>query len=245
MNTPLATPISHQSSERLLSGQLARAGVLIWNDVTDEGRDDFYRWHTDEHMPERMSITGFIRARRYANPGQSPQWFTLYEARSVDVLTSTEYLARLNNPTPATTSTLKHFRRTARSVCTLQRAHGLGVGGYLVVVRFDAVGAVEMGEALSDVGNLLARIDAMLGVVASSLYRGDQGASLIDTAESQTRAFDVAVMTLVVDVTHEEAAKAVFVAIREHEWSGRGLKPRAEPGIYQLEICMNEGVKNT
>ena len=29
------------------------AVVAIWNDITDEGRANFYEWHNREHMPER------------------------------------------------------------------------------------------------------------------------------------------------------------------------------------------------
>ena len=43
-----------------LSGEGA---ICIWNDITDEGRDEFYAWHLAEHMPERVGIPGFLRGR--------------------------------------------------------------------------------------------------------------------------------------------------------------------------------------
>ena len=84
--------------QRTLPSGIASAGVLIWNEVTPEGRSAFYQWHNSEHMPERMSIPGFIRGRRYASDGAITQWFTLYEAASLDVLVSPAYLDRLNHP---------------------------------------------------------------------------------------------------------------------------------------------------
>lgn len=64
---------------------IGKAAILIWNDIAPEAIDDFYAWHNGEHMPERLSIPGFLRGRRYLRAeGTSPQaYFTLYEtARS-------------------------------------------------------------------------------------------------------------------------------------------------------------------
>jgi len=34
---------------------LLGSGVIaIWNDITDEGRANFYEWHDREHIPERV-----------------------------------------------------------------------------------------------------------------------------------------------------------------------------------------------
>src|SRR5690348_577522 len=82
---------------------MGRAAVLIWNDVAPEGRVQFYEWHDREHMPERLSLPGFLRGRRYARAGHSPEWLTIYEAVDVSALVSPAYLARLNAPTVATT----------------------------------------------------------------------------------------------------------------------------------------------
>ncbi len=102
---------------------LGNAAVLIWNDVAPEGRDQFYRWHDREHIPERLALPGFLRGRRLACTGHSPEWLTIYEADDLDVLTSPEYLARLNAPTPATTATLQALsQHVARDL--FDPAHG-------------------------------------------------------------------------------------------------------------------------
>jgi hypothetical protein len=43
------------------SGQ---AAVAIWCDVAPEARAQFDDWHAHEHMPERLSIPGFLRGSR-------------------------------------------------------------------------------------------------------------------------------------------------------------------------------------
>ena len=46
----------------MLAGE---AVIATWNGITPEGRDEFYAWHIQEHIPERVGIPGFRRGRRY------------------------------------------------------------------------------------------------------------------------------------------------------------------------------------
>jgi len=223
---------------RRLQGGISTAGVLIWNDVAAEGREAFYRWHNSEHMPERMAIPGFIRGRRYASDSASPQWFTLYEATSLDVLVSPAYLERLNNPTPATRETLQFFRNTARSVCHLQRAAGTAVGGYAMVLRFDGSDESPLSQlAQEQAVSALMAVEALAGVVSTSLYRAELSARQIATAESKTRALDVPRLTLLVEVSHKSAAEQCLSVIKGFNWSACGLSLRQEQGLYRLEVC--------
>ena len=50
-----------------------RGAVAIWHDIAPEGRDAFYAWHGNEHMPERLAIPGFLRGRRYAAIEGAPE----------------------------------------------------------------------------------------------------------------------------------------------------------------------------
>jgi hypothetical protein len=221
----------------LLSGTTT-AAVLIWNDVTEDGREAFYAWHDGEHMPERMGIPGFVRGRRYAHPGRSPEWFTVYEASSLDVLVSPAYLERLNNPTAGTRETLKYFRNTARSVCRLQSATGIAAGGYAVVFRADCrdlAAAMPAAEAIA--GGAMRELSVLNGVVSTSVYLADLQGSFISTAESSTRQFDVPPLTLVVETSHREAATTVMRGLDAHDWDALGLRPREGAALYQLEVC--------
>ena len=56
---------------------LGQGVVVVWNDVAQEGRDQFYAWHDKQHMPERLELPGFRRGRRFASPGHSPEWLTM------------------------------------------------------------------------------------------------------------------------------------------------------------------------
>jgi hypothetical protein len=226
------------NKHRRLQGGIATAGVLIWNEVTAEGQQAFYRWHNSEHMPERMAIPGFIRGRRYASDSASPQWFTLYEAASLDVLVSPAYLERLNNPTPATQETLQFFKNTARSVCLLQRAAGTAVGGYAMVLRFDGRDESTLNQlAHAQAVRALEAVEAVAGVVSTSLYGAELSASQIATAESKTRALDVPNLTLLVEVSHKKAAEHCLRLIKDFNWLKCGLSLRQENALYGLEVC--------
>ena len=41
-----------------------KGAIIIWNDITPEGRDEFYDWHLHEHIPERLGVPGFRRGSR-------------------------------------------------------------------------------------------------------------------------------------------------------------------------------------
>jgi len=80
--------------------------------------EEFNAWYDDEHMAERLAITGFRSARRWiaeVPPGQG-RYLATYELDSPAVLTSAEYLARFEGATPWTRRCLGKavvFRRWA------------------------------------------------------------------------------------------------------------------------------------
>jgi hypothetical protein len=219
-------------------GALLGAGaVLVWNDVSDDGRREFYEWHDKEHIPERLAIPGFRRGRRYINSGHTPEWFTMYEADDLGVVTSPKYLERLNAPTPATQRTLKYFRNTSRAVCRMACSMGSSSGGHMLTMRLDAPNA--RGDALCRLvaDNLFPRALKLPGVVACHLYAADQSASHADTTESRTRKFDVPSWVLLVEVTAVWAEKEARHMIDGPELAGLGVHVRDGAAIYTLEIC--------
>lgn len=69
----------------------ARALLLVMMDIDPEHEADFNRWYEEEHLPERMSIPGFLSARRYRAVVGEPKYLALYELESTDVLESERY----------------------------------------------------------------------------------------------------------------------------------------------------------
>jgi hypothetical protein len=82
---------------------LAGSGAMIlFYDIASDAIDDHDDWHTHEHIPERLSIPGFLRASRWTVSAGGPRYLVIYEVADVQVLSAAPYLERLNNPTPLT-----------------------------------------------------------------------------------------------------------------------------------------------
>ena len=216
---------------------MGQGAVLIWNDIADEGRDDFYEWHDKEHVPERLAIPGFRRGRRFIKRSHSPEWFTMYEADDLSVVTSPAYLARLNAPTPATKRTLQYFRNTSRAVCRIVHSVGGSTGGHVLALRLNVPG--ERGEALSRYISREAfpRAMSFTGVIACHLFLADENASHIATAESSTRSLDVPPWVVLCETTTSAAGDRTKRLFENGELDRLGIGIRGDAATYALEIC--------
>ena len=115
--------------------------MLLSFDVAAEAVAEHDRWHTQEHLPERLSIPGFLRGTRWVADRQEPgvpRYMVLYEVASLATLTSQPYLKRLNNPTPWTTRVMPHYRGMRRGFCAVLGSFGFGTGHAGALVRFKA-----------------------------------------------------------------------------------------------------------
>jgi len=137
---------------------LGKAAVTIWCDVSPEVREEFDDWHAHEHMPERLSIPGFLRGSRWV--GDDGRYFMLYETQSEATLTGAPYLERLNNPTPWSRKMMPHHRNMVRGLCRVEASFGGALGQALLTVRFS-------GESKLDLAALASR----KGLVSAHLLR--------------------------------------------------------------------------
>lgn len=169
----------------MLAGEGA---VAIWNDIAEAGRAQFYAWHLHEHMPERVGIPGFLRGRRYraADKATQPEFFTLYETLTFQVIQGTDYLARLNEPTEWTRAATSHFQATTRSLTRVVASHGVGSGGALLTVRFDIPEDAQQ-VAVPSLTSALEAAARLPRISGAHLLCSDAGTSGQSTAESKGR----------------------------------------------------------
>ncbi len=217
---------------------LAGGGAIcIWNDITDEGRDEFYAWHLTEHMPERVAVPGFRRGRRYIalDTASQPEFFTLYETADTDVLTSPAYLARLNAPTTWTKKATQGFRKTSRALTRVHTSLGPGSGGILGTLRF-AVTAGREAQATDLVSTrALPAAAAMPQISGAHLCVTNREASAEKTAESRGRPDILSApdWVVLVEGCNEAPVRAAMSAI------ATALAPlldgSPETGFYRLE----------
>ena len=114
----------------------ARAFLAIWHNLEPGTERDFDRWHTYEHMPERVGVPGFRQARRYMNWDlASHVCFTMYEGAHLETFRSPGYLARLNDPTPWSRRIGATQTDFLRGAFELDTTVGNGIGGAMGTFR--------------------------------------------------------------------------------------------------------------
>lgn len=122
------------------------AALLVWGEIPADRTnclDGLNNWWTNEHLPERLALPGFHRARRYAHRDQSSgeqHYLTLYEVDSPKTLTSEAYLAKLNAPTSGTQKYLPLLSGMKRAGCDV-------LGSY-VRLELEDCGGVTGGHLL-------------------------------------------------------------------------------------------------
>lgn len=209
--------------------------ICIWNDITDEGRDEFYAWHLTEHMPERVGIPGFLRGRRcIAVEGDTtPEFFTLYETASPDILVGRDYQERLEHPTPWTTRATAAFRNTSRALTRVRASFGAGPGGIVATIRFGTT--AEMSEVLLDgLADILPELAGMRQITGAHFCLTDAGASAAKTAESRDRTdiLDAPDGVVLIEGCNPDPVRAALRLCLQHaSLHDRG----AVSGLYRLE----------
>jgi hypothetical protein len=223
---------------------LGQAALAIWNDVVTGAEDEFDRWHLGEHLAERVGIPGFLRGRRYDVLHGARRYFTLYETARPEVLNGADYLARLNDPTPATRRCIRLFRNNKRTACRVVLTLGHGIGG--------AVATLDLGPAAGReselrgwlTGTILPALLGADGVTGAHLLEADLGVTRVQAAEKALldRPDDVARWVVLVEGTDGAVLdRACAGLIPREALVGHGATPDLDLGLYRLVFALTPG----
>lgn len=170
---------------------LGQAAMLLSFDIAPEAVAEHDDWHTHEHLPERLSIPGFLRGTRWVALQGQPRYLVLYEVAQLQTLASAAYLQRLNNPSPWTTKMMPHYRGMTRGLCSVQGSAGFGMGHFGWLCRFTPAphAGAQLGEWLRD--EIVSKIPAQPGVGSVHLLQGALAAQM--TNEQRIRGADAGV----------------------------------------------------
>ncbi len=215
---------------------LGTGAVAIWHDIAPEGRDMFYDWHGTEHMPERLGIPGFRRGRRYIAIDADLEFFNLYEAASDDVLRGDDYRTRLNNPSPWTVETVKHFRSVARSICRVDASEGRAQGGLVATIRYDVPDADE-ALVVASLKAALPRLLQTPGIAGAHLLIADREASGERTTEQKARGGTNAVPRHIV-IIEGWGDERPFLATVKRGVASSGVSAPGILGFYRHQITL-------
>jgi hypothetical protein len=157
---------------------MAGQGVLaFWHDVAPGSDAEFDHWHLSEHIPERIAVPGFLRARRYVTLDAPPKYFYFYETESLETLRSPAYLARLGDPTPWTRRTMPLVRNNKRTACRVVTSAGAGLGGVIATLELGPRAGHEDELRSWLTGTALRAAAEHPGIVATHLLEGDASTS--------------------------------------------------------------------
>jgi len=151
---------------------LGSAAMLLLFDVVQNAIPEHDEWHTHEHLPERLSIPGFVRGTRWVALHGQPRYFVMYEVEQLATLTSTAYLERLNNPSPWTSKMMPCYRGMTRGFCSVAGSFGFGMGHAGLLFRFRP--ATEMESSLRKwlLQDILPQLPSRPGIGSAHLFEG-------------------------------------------------------------------------
>jgi hypothetical protein len=210
-------------------------GILaIWNDCAPEGLEHFERWYNREHLQERVGVPGFRFGRRFEAIDADRRFFAFYEVDSPEVLNSSGYLKRLENPTPWTQQSMQSFRGMVRTVCDLKTAAGDLIGSHAVVLRAD--GAMAPGAGADSLVRQVAEQD---GVARVQLWTAAAQQTRADTAEMKSRGKDqlIAGAFVVECVRRADAERVASELTASGPPAALGISGASAPGVYAL-LCI-------
>lgn len=74
--------------------------LLLINGVDPARREEYEAWHGQEHVPERLTLPGFLAADRYVFPHDPCRFATIYWLDDAGALLTPEYLHLMAHPSP-------------------------------------------------------------------------------------------------------------------------------------------------
>jgi hypothetical protein len=220
---------------------LGRAILAFSHDVTPGSEPDWIEWHDREHIPERLSIPGFLRLRRYVAPGGGPRFFYFYETDDLAVLQSPAYLERLGRPTEWTKRCMPYVINNRRTACRVQATLGAGLGGALEVLDIGPVaGRADALRSWLEKTALPAAL-ARAGMVAAHLVEADAASTTVRSDEKTLlRAPDAMARWIVLleGVDRTAVAAASADALGDAALGAAGADPDLDRRAYDLSFLM-------
>jgi hypothetical protein len=73
---------------------------LVYTDIDPQYEEEFNAWYNTEHLPELLSLPGFLDAARYVAYKGGPKYLAAYELADAEALKTAEFQKWRANPSP-------------------------------------------------------------------------------------------------------------------------------------------------
>ena len=140
--------------------------LFVATNIGAEDEADFNQWYDDEHVEERVAISGFLSGTRYQAINAERKYLGLYETESLEAFTSADYHAAFTCQTAWSVKNLQKMINPMRRVSAVTHCHGKGTGNNLAVVTlkgFDSAALTAWQQ----------QINQTPGYISSSLLTPD------------------------------------------------------------------------
>jgi hypothetical protein len=194
----------------------SKAALALWVDVDPADDALLNHWHSHEHVQERVGCPGWLRGSRFKGIEKPNRYLLFYDAETLEAFESDTYYARLRAPTELSRAIFPKFRETWRTICSVERRLGEGIGAAALTVR-DDVAAFEALASLKPV-----RID---------LLKGEPGVGQAHTTEKDLRRSP--------DRQIERALVAFFWSVADAKTARDRHAPSGE--IFALQHTVSKG----
>jgi len=145
--------------------------LFVATNIGGDDEADFNLWYDNEHVAERVAISGFISGTRYRARHAGRRYLGLYKTHSLDDFTCADYHAAFTRQTAWSRDNLQKMIDPLRRVCRIDARTGEGSGAHLAVLTCQQ--SVTAGDVLQ-VGEMLS---ALPGFVTCALLSPDDALS--------------------------------------------------------------------
>ena len=168
---------------------LGSAVLVNWGGIIPDKEEDYNQWHSKEHMPERISLPGFLRGYRamgIEGTNLNHKYFMMYEAKNKEVFVSKEYLERLNNPTKWTKEILSNYISPSRTICSVISSKSIGSGNFILTVRF-LDEQFNKNHDLEQLKVFISKVTEFQNITGMHFIVGDKSFGQMNTEEKKYR----------------------------------------------------------
>ena len=220
---------------------LGKAALAMWWRMAPDMLSEFEDWHSHEHFPERLAIPGFRRASRWTSTSDDEGIFVMYELESHEVLSSRDYLASLNAPSPWSTKMMPHHRDMVRCQSRVLESGGGAVARQALTVRLSPAPGQDDGLRAS-LRALVETLPARPGVIGAHLLR-HEAPPIAQTTEQKIRGSDQVADWVFVVLGYDAAALATLAnaELAERSLVAAGAAAGAVIGSFALSYSATPG----
>ncbi len=211
--------------------------MLLSFDIVQDAIPEHDEWHTHEHLPERLSIPGFLRGIRWVALHGQPRYFVMYEVEQLATLTSNAYLERLNNPSPWTSKIMRSYRDMNRGFCSVAGSFGFGIGHASLLIRFKPTPETESSLRKWLLQDILPQLPSKPGIGSAHLFEGAVTPRM--TNEQRIRGADAGVDWALVVTGYSQEALA---SLKQADLGNAQLEKHGATGVLDAMYRMDYSI---